>query len=172
MHCRICALRGNTCVYTSNLTLEGKLVGKARVNGLVGSYLQDLEHLPTSRYLQDELVGKGLDLVGKSNTFARNSYTRLFHRGTGHFYFNQLHKIHTRHLHRSKECARQWVNLQWEYEVSLYFCRCYIQVIYGCDTPGFVCSVVYYDATMALLSGIFERSLLSRVSSSCGHTCR
>ena len=92
-------------------TLEGKLVGNAHVNALVGSYLQDLEPLPTSRYLQAELVGKGLDLVGKSNTFARNSDARLFHRGTGHFYFNQLHKIHTRHLHRSKECARQWVNL-------------------------------------------------------------
>ena len=46
-----------TCVYTSKLTLEGKLVGKAHVNALVGSYLQDLELLPTSRYLQDELVG-------------------------------------------------------------------------------------------------------------------
>ena len=50
------------------VTLEGKLVGKAHVNALVGSYLQDLEPLPTSRYLQDELVGKGLDLVGKSTS--------------------------------------------------------------------------------------------------------
>ena len=39
-------------------TLEGKLVGNAHVNALVGSYLQDLEPLPTSRYLQAELVGK------------------------------------------------------------------------------------------------------------------
>ena len=51
-----------TCVYTSNLTLEGKLVGKAHVNALVGSYLQDLEPLPTSRYLQDELVGNDCHL--------------------------------------------------------------------------------------------------------------
>ena len=47
-----------TRVYTSSLTLEGKLVGNAHVNALVGSYLQDLEPLPTSRYLQAELVGK------------------------------------------------------------------------------------------------------------------
>ena len=67
----------------SKLTLDGKLVGKAHVNALVGSYLQYLESLPTSRSLQDELVGKGLDLVGKSNRFARNSYARLFHRGPG-----------------------------------------------------------------------------------------
>ena len=46
----------------SSLTLEGKLVGKARVNALVGSYLQDLEPLPTSRYLQDELVGNDCHL--------------------------------------------------------------------------------------------------------------
>ena len=82
----------STYVYTSKLTLEGKLVGKAHVNALVGSYLQVLEPLPTSRYLQDELVGKGLDLVGKSNTFARNSYARLFHRGTDHFYLTSCTK--------------------------------------------------------------------------------
>ena len=152
------------------ITLEGKLVSKARFKRTCKQLLTRLRAL-TYKSLPTRRACKGLDLVSKSNKFARNSYARLFHRGTGHFYFN-LHKIHTQHLHRSKESARQWVNLQWEYEVSLHFCRCYIQVIYGCDIPGFVCSVVHYDATVALLSGIFERSLLSRVSSSCGHTCK
>ena len=65
------------------ITYESKLVSKVHVNALVSSYLQDLEPLLTSRYLQDELVSKGLDLVSKSNTFARNSYARLFLPGDG-----------------------------------------------------------------------------------------
>ena len=54
------------------------------------------------------------------------------------------------------------------YEDSLYFCRCYWGYLWMWHPWVCLHSVVHYDATMALLSGIFERSLPSRVSSSCG----